>query len=46
MFKLFKKEFRTILKIYSTLVLPTFFYMGQKIGLYQPHKDEESKRWK
>ena len=42
-FKKVRKE--TILKIYNTLVLPTF-YMGQKIGLYQPYKDEELKRQK
>jgi hypothetical protein len=30
----------TILKSYSTLVLPTFLY-GSEIGLWQPHRDEE-----
>jgi len=40
-----KVRTETILKIYNTLVLPTF-YMGQKIGLQQPYKDEELKRQK
>ena len=43
---IFKKlRTETILKIYNTLVLPNF-YMGQKIGLQQPYKDEELKRQK
>jgi len=43
---IFKKvKTETILKIYNTLVLPTF-YMGQKIGLQQLYKDEELKRQK
>jgi len=37
-----KVRTETILKIYNTLVLPTF-YMGQKVGLLQPYKDEELK---
>ena len=43
---IFKKvRTETILKIYNTLVLPTF-YMGHKIGLIQPYKDKELKRQK
>jgi len=42
----FKKvRTETILKIYNTLVLPTF-YMGQKTGIYRPYKDEELKQQK
>jgi hypothetical protein len=41
---IFKKvRTETILKLYNTLVLPAFC-MGQKIGLWQPHRDEEL-RW-
>ena len=43
---IFKKvRTESILKVYSTIVLLTF-YMGQKIGLQQPYKDEELKRQK
>jgi len=40
-----KVRTETILKICNTLVMPTF-YMGQKIGLWQPYRDEELKRQK
>jgi hypothetical protein len=42
-----KVRMETILKLYNTLVLPTFLYgLGQKTGLWQPHRDEELRQQK